>query len=151
GGAGGRAARPGRGRRCAPPVAGRRALAGRARVAGGGVPDPPTGAVTFLFTDLEGQTSLWAQHAEQMAGSLARHDAILRGAVAGHGGYVVKRTGDGVHAAFARAPDALGAALDVQRALTTQTWDLPRPLRARMGLHTGACEERDGDYGPAPV
>ena len=34
-----------------------------------------------------------------------------------HGGHVVKTTGDGFHAAFARAPDAVAAALDAQRRL----------------------------------
>src|SRR5262245_60234224 len=85
-----------------------------------------------------------------MRAALARHDALLRRAVRGHGGHVVKPTGDGLHAAFARAPDALGAALAAQRALAAEPWDLPTPLRARMGLHMGACEEREGDYyGPA--
>src|SRR5919197_1910279 len=110
----------------------------------------PTGTVTFLFTDLEGQTPLWEQRPEAMRAAVARHDAVLREAVAAHGGRVVKMTGDGLHAAFARAPDALGAALDAQRALAVEPWNLPRPLRARMGLHAGACEERGGDYyGPA--
>src|SRR5262245_60124054 len=110
----------------------------------------PTGTVTFLFTDLEGQSALWEAHPEPMRAAVARHDALLRAAVSGHGGHVVKATGDGVHAAFARAPDALAAALDAQRALAAEPWDLPTPLRARMGLHTGAGEERDGDYfGPA--
>jgi hypothetical protein len=33
-----------------------------------------------------------------MKGALARHDVILRDVVAGHGGQVVKTTGDGLHA-----------------------------------------------------
>src|SRR5262245_3384115 len=110
----------------------------------------PTGTVTFLFTDLEGQSALWEAHPEAMRAALARHDALLRRAVSAHGGQVVKATGDGLHAAFGRAPDALAAALEAQRALAAEAWGLPRPLRARMGLHTGVSEERDGDYfGPA--
>ena len=63
---------------------------------------------------------------------------------------MVKTTGDGLHAAFATAHDALGAAVDAQRALVAEAWPLPEPLRVRMGVHTGAAEERDGDYyGPA--
>src|ERR671938_493649 len=98
----------------------------------------PTGTVTFLFTDLEGQTSLWEEHPHAMRAALARHDAHLGAAVLSHGGHVVKATGDGLHAAFARAPDALRAALDAQRALAAEPWALPTPLRARMGLHSGA-------------
>ncbi len=65
------------------------------------VADLPSGTVTFLFTDLEGSTRLWEQHGEAMQEPLARHDAILRGAVESHAGQVVKTTGDGIHAVFA--------------------------------------------------
>ncbi len=62
----------------------------------------------------------------------------------------MKTTGDGLHAAFALAPDAVAAALDAQRALTREEWTLPEPLMVRMGLHTGGAELRGGDYyGPA--
>jgi class 3 adenylate cyclase len=71
----------------------------------------PTGTVTFLFTDLEGSTRLWEEHHELMRGALARHDEILRDAVEKRDGHVVKTTGDGLHAAFAVAPDAVAAAL----------------------------------------
>ena len=73
---------------------------------------PLTGTVTFLFTDLEGQTRLWEEQPEEMRAALARHDAILRRAVVAHDGQVVKTTGDGLHAAFTRAPDAISAALE---------------------------------------
>jgi class 3 adenylate cyclase len=49
-----------------------------------------------------------------MQAALARHDAILRGAVVAVGGYVVKTTGDGLQAMFASARDAIAAAVDAQ-------------------------------------
>jgi predicted ATPase/class 3 adenylate cyclase len=110
------------------------------------VPELPTGTVTFLFTDLEGSTRLWEEHPEAMRDALARHDEILRGAVEKHDGVVVKTTGDGLHAAFATAPDAVSAAVDAQRELTGEEWALPEALKVRMGLHTGVAEARDGDY-----
>ena len=67
------------------------------------VAELPTGTVTFLFTDLEGSTRLWEEHPEAMKAALARHDEILRGAVEGQGGQVVKVTGDGIHAVFGAA------------------------------------------------
>ena len=57
-----------------------------------------------------------------MVGALARHDAILREAVEAHGGRVVKTTGDGVHAAFANASDAVDAAIAAQLALHAEPW-----------------------------
>ena len=47
--------------------------------------DLPSGTVTFLFTDIEGSTRLWEQHPQAMAGALARHDAIMRQAIAAAG------------------------------------------------------------------
>ena len=64
---------------------------------------PPSGTVTFLFTDIERSTQLWESVPESMRPALERHDAVLRAAIDAHGGYVVKTTGDGVHAAFGRA------------------------------------------------
>ena len=110
----------------------------------------PTGTVTFLFTDLEGSTRLWEQYPEGMKGALAHHDEILRGAVESHSGYVVKTTGDGLHAAFSVAPGAIDAARDAQRALAS--FEGPGgPMRVRMGVHTGAAAHRDGDYYGTPV
>ena len=52
--------------------------------------DPPTGTVTFLFTDIEGSTKLWERDRAAMSKALARHDRILRDAVEQRGGYVFK-------------------------------------------------------------
>src|SRR5262245_22438584 len=106
----------------------------------------PLGTVTFLFTDLESSTRLWEDYPDAMREALARHDAILRDAVASHGGSVVKTTGDGLHAVFITAPDAARAAVDAQVNLLAESWPLPERLKVRMGLHTGAAEIREGDY-----
>jgi class 3 adenylate cyclase len=107
---------------------------------------PPTGTVTFLFTDLEGSTRLWEEHPEAMKAALARHDSILREAVEAHGGHVVKTRGDGLHAAFATAQDAVMAAVDGQGRLGAEVWPVTGPLRVRIGVHSGAAESREGDY-----
>jgi predicted ATPase len=114
------------------------------------VAELPTGTVTFLFTDLESSTRLWEHHAEQMDAALARHDEILRAAVEAHGGHVVKTTGDGLHAVFGAATDAVSAARDAQLAIAGERWGVGDGLRVRMGLHSGEANARDGDYfGPA--
>jgi predicted ATPase/class 3 adenylate cyclase len=111
----------------------------------------PTGTVTFLFTDLESSTRLWEQHPAGMRDALARHDEILRNAVTRRDGVVVKSTGDGMHAVFVTAHDALAAASDAQQVLAGCEWGATGPLRVRMGVHTGEAESRDGDYfGTAP-
>jgi predicted ATPase/class 3 adenylate cyclase/Tfp pilus assembly protein PilF len=118
----------------------------------------PTGTVTFLFTDIEGSTTLWEQIPDAMRPALAYHDGLVRDAIESNGGCIVKSTGDGVHAVFAVAADALTAGVFLQRALQ----DAPAKarnsepsstgaesgiaLKVRMGIHTGAAEQRDGDY-----
>ena len=106
----------------------------------------PSGTVTFLFTDLEGSTRLWREHPEAMQPALARHDAILREAIAAHDGHLVKATGDGAHAVFGNASNAVAAAVAAQLALGAEDWPLPEPLRVRMGIHSGTAEVRDDDY-----
>jgi len=119
------------------------------------MPDLPTETVTFLFTDIEGSTRLWEQYPDAMAIVLARHDALLRHVIESCGGYVFKTMGDAFCAVFGSALDALAAALKAQRLLQAETWEVAEtqcivPLRVRMALHTGAAQERDGDYfGPA--
>jgi class 3 adenylate cyclase len=98
---------------------------------------PPSGVVTFLFTDIEGSTRRWEADADRMRKALAAHDEVLRTAIEAHGGYLFSRTGDGVVAAFASPMSAVEAAVAAQRAL-----ELP----VRMGLATGDAELREGDY-----
>lgn len=114
-------------------------------------PSLPTGTLTFCFTDIEASTQLWEQHPQTMRVALARHDAILRQAIETQRGVVFKMVGDGVYAVFARAADALAAALAAQRGLQAADWGELGCLRVRMALHTGAAELRDGDYFGGPL
>src|SRR5215204_1284150 len=112
---------------------------------------PPTGTVTFLFTDIVGSTGIWERSPQAMQAVLARHDELLRRAIEEHGGHVFKTVGDAFCAAFPTASNALEAALSAQRALFAAEWNESEPLRVRLALHTGAAEERDGDYFGPPL
>ena len=57
-----------------------------------------------------------------------------------------KTVGDAFCAAFWTAAAAVTAVLAAQQSLGAQSWPTSRPILVRMGLHTGVCEERDGDY-----
>jgi class 3 adenylate cyclase len=115
------------------------------------VASPPTGTVTFLFTDIEGSTRMWERSPQAMQAALARHDELLKLAIEERGGYVFKSVGDAFCCAFLTAPDALEAALESQRLLHKERWAESTPLRVRMALHMGAAEERDGDYFGPPL
>ncbi len=98
---------------------------------------PPSGVVTFLFTDIEGSTRRWESDADAMRVALAAHDKTLRSAIEAHEGFVFSHTGDGMAAAFTSPMSAIQAAIDAQRELQ---------LPVRMGIATGEAELRDNDY-----
>jgi class 3 adenylate cyclase len=112
------------------------------------MPDLPRGTVAFLFTDIEGSTSLWEQDREVMAASVGRHLVLLRSAIESHNGVLFKVIGDAVQAAFPTASDAADAAIAGQRALSAEPWpDELGPLRVRMALQAGEAARDDrGDY-----
>lgn len=111
---------------------------------------PPSGTVTFLFTDIQGSTKLWQASPRDMKTAVARHDRLLKAAVSESRGWVFKTVGDAICAAFETAQDALAGAIAAQLALKDEPWRLPSPLLVRMALHTGEAEQRDEDYfGPS--
>jgi class 3 adenylate cyclase len=97
----------------------------------------PTGTVTFLFTDIEGSTRLLQVLGDRYAAVQDEHAAIVRRAVAEAGGVEVSTEGDSFFVAFPSPVGAVRAAVAAQRYLATHDWPPGRPLRVRMGLHTG--------------
>ena len=75
------------------------------------------GAVTFLFTDIEGSTRLVKQLREQWGEVLSQHQALLRDAFLNHSGYEVDTQGDSFFVAFVSARDAVRAAVEGQRTI----------------------------------
>ncbi len=67
------------------------------------MPLPPSGTVTFLFTDIEGSTRLWEERPDEMRVWVAEHDARFREVIEANDGYVFATGGDGFAAAFGRA------------------------------------------------
>jgi predicted ATPase/class 3 adenylate cyclase/DNA-binding CsgD family transcriptional regulator len=108
-------------------------------------PTMPTGAVTFLLTDVEGSTRAWSADPDGTAAAILRHYEILDEAIATHGGYrpVDQGEGDSIVAAFARPSAAVAAALSAQRTLVRELSDV---FMVRMALHTGEAHEHDGSY-----
>jgi predicted ATPase/class 3 adenylate cyclase/DNA-binding CsgD family transcriptional regulator len=102
----------------------------------------PTGTVTLLLADVEGSTRLWETLPDEMTAALARLNQTVSEIIAAHDGVrpVEQGEGDSFVAAFARASDAVAAALEMQRAPLA-------PIRLRIGVHTGEIQLRDkGNY-----
>jgi class 3 adenylate cyclase len=79
----------------------------------------PSGTVTFLFTDIEGSTRLLTWLGDGYADVLAEHQRVLRVAFDEYDGWEVGTEGDSFFVAFARACDAVAAAVAGQRALAS--------------------------------
>src|ERR1700722_10351709 len=102
----------------------------------------PTGTVTLLLADVEGSTRLWETQPDEMTTAMARLNQTVSEIIATHDGVrpVEQGEGDSFVAAFARASDAVAAALAMQRAPLA-------PIRLRIGVHTGEIQLRDeGNY-----
>src|SRR5829696_8711081 len=108
--------------------------------------DPPTGTVTFLFTDIEGSTGLLQALGDRYPAVLDEHAAILRKAVADTGGVEVSTHGDAFFVVFTSPAAAVRAAVAAQLALAAHDWSPGPPVRVRMGLHTGEGTRGGDDY-----
>ena len=98
----------------------------------------PAGTLTFLFSDIEGSTRLLeALGSESYTRVLERQAAIMREALAKHGGREEGTEGDSFFVVFDSALDAVGAAVDAQRALAAEPWPPGGEVTVRMGLHAG--------------
>jgi class 3 adenylate cyclase len=97
----------------------------------------PSGTVTFVFSDVEGSTALLKRLGDRYTEVISEHRRIVRETFGAHDGVEIDTQGDSFFYAFARARDAVAAAVDAQRAHAEQAWPDGEQVRVRMGLHTG--------------
>jgi class 3 adenylate cyclase len=110
------------------------------------MPNLPSGTVTFLFSDIEGSTSLLKRLGDATyAELLATHRRLMRETFGGFGGQEIDTQGDAFFYSFPRARNAVAAAVEVQRAHARAKWPGEVAVRLRIGLHTG--EPAVGDEG----
>ena len=106
----------------------------------------PTGAVTFLVSDIEGTTQLASALKAEYSGLLETHRSILRDAFGKHRGREIRAEGDAFFVVFASPKDALAAAVEGQRGLCAHHWPEGAPVRVRIGLHTGEASVTAAGY-----
>jgi predicted ATPase/class 3 adenylate cyclase len=107
--------------------------------------NPPSGNVTFLFTDIEGSTQLAQEFSEKMPEALIRHNDILNKAVETNGGIVFKTVGDAFCCAFENPENAVNAGVEIQLNLQAEDWKDFR-IKVRIGIHCGNAVWNGYDY-----
>ena len=110
------------------------------------MPELPTGTVTFVFTDVEGSTRLVRDLGDFYVGVIADHRRFVREALYEREGYEVDCRGDEFLLAFEQPNDAVEAAAAIQRSHESHVWPGERPVRVRIGIHTGQPAIEDDDY-----
>jgi DNA-binding NarL/FixJ family response regulator/class 3 adenylate cyclase len=110
------------------------------------VAEPPTGTVTFVFTDVEDSTGLVRDLGSVYGRVLGEHRGVVRRLAGERDGYEVDCRGDEFFLAFPRTHDAVEAAIAIQREHEAHEWPEGRPVRVRIGIHTGEPVIEDGDY-----
>jgi class 3 adenylate cyclase len=106
----------------------------------------PTGAVTFLLTDIQDSTGHVHRLGDGYGALLANARHIIRAAVQHAGGREVDARGDEVFAVFKRAPSAVAAAIAIQRAFRDHAWPADEPVLVRVGIHSGRPTLTDSGY-----
>jgi adenylate cyclase len=105
----------------------------------------PDGAVTIMFTDIEGSTSLMESLGEQRwLQLLERHNSLVTQQVMAFGGTIVKSQGDGYMVAFPACGSASACAVAIQRAMTVGLDGVQVPVR--IGLNAGNAKADAGDF-----
>ena len=105
----------------------------------------PSGTVTFVFSDIEGSTALLKRLGDRYSELISEHRKLVRDTFGTHSGVEIDTQGDAFFFAFARARDAVAAAVQLQRAHSGHEWPEGETVRVRLGLHTG--EPAVGDEG----
>ena len=107
---------------------------------------PPSGTVTFLFSDVEGSTRLLQALGDRYDELIGAHNRLLRDVFARFGGREIGTEGDSFFVVFAHAGSAVEAAVEAQRALAAHRFPEGVRVRVRMGLHSGEGRVAGGTY-----
>src|SRR5439155_1282681 len=118
----------------------------RTRTRGYSMDHLPTGTITLLFTDIEGSTQLLRRFGDQYVSVLEESRRLQRAVFQRWNGYEVDTQGDAFFVAFARATDAVSAAVEMQRALVAHPWPDGASVHVRIGLHTGEPQRSAEGY-----
>ncbi|MCU0370488.1 MAG: adenylate/guanylate cyclase domain-containing protein, partial [Bacteroidales bacterium] len=94
----------------------------------------------IMFTDITGYSALMSADEKYALNVLKKNKSIHIAAIAKYNGEYIKEVGDGTLAVFSSSLDAVGCALEIQKATRKEP-----SLKIRIGIHSGDVVVRDGD------
>jgi len=106
---------------------------------------PPTGIVTFLFTEIENSTLLAQEHSKIYQTVLEKHDKILTDTIEINNGFIFKKVGDAFCICFNNEEDAVNASIEIQKRITAEDNGKVK-IKVRIGIHKGEAEYINRDY-----
>lgn len=106
----------------------------------------PTGFVTLLMTDIERSTALLGRLGDRYRDLLDDVRRILRTTVSRAEGREIDSRADEFFAVFERAPNAVEAAVAIQRAVGERRWPGNLKVGVRIGIHSGQPTLTDAGY-----
>lgn len=116
---------------------------------------PPAGVLTFLFTDIEGYSTLERRFGAALQPIMEEHNRIIEEMARECQGYRSRIMGDAFFIVFPTPSEGVRCAVEAQRALSQTHWQVadkegelsPIEFRVRIGLHTGEArrELREGE------
>lgn len=106
----------------------------------------PSGEVTFVFTDVEGSTEVFARLGDRYPDVLDGHNKLLRSTLTASGGVEVKSDGDSFFFVFSDAGSAVHGCAAAQRGLLAHDWPPDSAISVRMGAHSGHATPVGRDY-----
>jgi predicted ATPase/class 3 adenylate cyclase len=109
-----------------------------------------TETLTFLFTDIEGSTSLLRRvGGSTYADTLTAHRQVVRAGLAAHNGREIDTQGDAFFAVFTSPSACVAAMIEIQLGFASHEWPAAEVVRVRMGAHSG--EAVDTPNGPVGI
>ena len=100
---------------------------------------PKRKLVAIMFTDMVGYTSLMQSDEEKARNLVQKQRDLLKPLVEKHDGTVLQYVGDGTFCMFNSAIEAVNAAIEIQRSVSSE-----KDLMLRIGIHIGDVV-KDGD------
>lgn len=102
--------------------------------------------LTIMFVSISKSTDFYEEFGDQVAFEYVKKAlALLDASLLSHEGFIVKTMGNSKMVLFSKATNALSAAIDMQKALSSSPDKVLESILLKIGLHTGSALAIESD------